>query len=65
MITLMGPHQSKRTHYFMQAPALLGAPAPALTHPQARHASLPSGIVKLDPPVHSETDIRKINAIGL
>lgn len=65
MITLIGPHQSKRTHYFMQAAATLGESVTALTHPQALDASLTSGIVKIDPPVHSETDIRKINAIGL
>ena len=65
VITLIGPHQSKRTHYFMQAAAVLGEPVTALTHPQALDASLTSGIVKIDPPVHSETDIRKINAIGL
>ncbi|MDI4746185.1 DNA recombination protein RmuC, partial [Salmonella enterica subsp. enterica serovar Kentucky] len=40
-------------------------PVTALTHPHALDASLTSGIVKIDPPVHSETDIRKINAIGL
>lgn len=65
VITLIGPHQSKRTHYFMQAAATLGESVTALTHPQALDASLTSGIVKIDPPVHSETDIRKINAIGL
>lgn len=65
VITLIGPHQSKRTHYFMQAAAVLGESVTALTHPQALDASLTSGIVKIDPPVHSETDIRKINAIGL
>ncbi|ERN80672.1 hypothetical protein SEEK3562_00620, partial [Salmonella enterica subsp. enterica serovar Kentucky str. 13562] len=51
MITLIGPHQSKRTHYFMQAAAVLGEPVTALTHPQALDASLTSGIVKIDPPV--------------
>ncbi len=65
VITLIGPHQSKRTHYFMQAAAVLGKPVTALTYPQALDTSLTSGIVKIDPPVHSETDIRKINAIGL
>ncbi len=65
MITLIGPHQSKRTHYFMQAAAILGESVTALTHPQALDASLTSGIVKIDPPVHNETNIRKINAIGL
>lgn len=49
----------------MQAAAVLGEPVTALTHPHALDASLTSGIVKIDPPVHSETDIRKINAIGL
>ncbi|ECF2226290.1 hypothetical protein E1627_18090 [Salmonella enterica subsp. enterica serovar Tyresoe] len=65
VITLIGPRQSKRTHYFMQAAAVLGESVTALTHPHALDASLTSGIVKIDPPVHSETDIRKINAIGL
>lgn len=65
MITLIGPRQSKRTHYFMQATAVLGESVTVLTHPHALDASLTSGIVKIDPPVHSETDIRKINAIGL
>ncbi|HAD5479065.1 TPA_asm: hypothetical protein G1U99_13665 [Salmonella enterica subsp. enterica serovar Typhi str. CT18] len=65
VITLIGPHQSKRTHYFMQAAAILGESVTALTHPQALDASLTSGIVKIDPPVHNETNIRKINAIGL
>lgn len=54
-----------RTHYFMQAAAILGESVTALTHPQALDASLTSGIVKIDPPVHNETNIRKINAIGL
>lgn len=65
VITLIGPRQSKRTHYFMQAAAVLGESVTALTHPHALDASLTYGIVKIDPPVHSETDIRKINAIGL
>ncbi|QPN37649.1 hypothetical protein I5080_23835 [Salmonella enterica] len=43
----------------------MGESVTALAHPQALDASLTSGIVKIDPPVHSETDIRKINAIGL
>ncbi|MGS9074002.1 STM4014 family protein, partial [Salmonella enterica subsp. enterica serovar Infantis] len=56
---------SKRTHDFMHAAATLGESVTALTHPQALDASLTSGIVKIDPTVHSETDIRKIHAIGL
>lgn len=57
---------SEQAHaLFYAAAAVLGEPVTALTHPQALDASLTSGIVKIDPPVHSETDIRKINAIGL
>lgn len=65
MITLIGPRQSKRTHYFMQAAAVLRESVTALTYPQALAASLTSDIIKIEPPVHSETDIRKINAVSL
>ncbi|EDQ4764778.1 hypothetical protein GP153_002825 [Salmonella enterica] len=32
VITLIGPHQSKRTHYFMQAAAVLGEPVTAMAN---------------------------------
>ncbi|MBZ0344489.1 hypothetical protein KQI90_22210 [Salmonella enterica subsp. enterica serovar Infantis] len=64
-MTLIGPHQSKRKHYFMQDADTLGQSVTALTHPQALDASLTSGLLKIDPPVHSESDIRTINPIGL
>ncbi|WP_176691670.1 STM4014 family protein [Superficieibacter electus] len=63
MITLIGSPQSKRTYYFMQAARALKTPVTVLTYSQALTATL-TGAVKIDPPVHSETDICQINALS-
>ncbi|MGR0669597.1 hypothetical protein ACTZIW_24075 [Escherichia coli] len=60
MITLIGHPESKRTFYFCQAASRLQEHINVVNYDQALTLPLNKGMVKIDPPLHQETDIRLI-----
>ncbi len=59
------PSEQAHALFLAVAAAARGTRHGADYPPVSADAFADPGIVKIDPPVHSETDIRKINAIGL
>lgn len=64
MITLIGHPESKRTFYFCQAASRLQEHINVVSHDQALTLPLNKGMVKIDPPLHQETDIGLINTVS-
>ncbi len=64
MITLIGHPESKRTFYFCQAASRLQEHINVVNYDQALTLPLNKGMVKIDPPLHQETDIRLINTVS-
>lgn len=64
MITLIGHPESKRTFYFCQAASRLQEHINVVNYDQALTLPLNKSMVKIDPPLHQETDIRLINTVS-